>query len=942
MEYDFKKTEAKWRSEWDNKEAFASEPDSTKKKFYITVAYPYPSGGMHVGHARTYTVPDIFARYKRMKGFNVLFPMAWHVTGTPIVGAVKRLKDGEEKQLKVLKETYGMTDAELSKIDTPMDYARYFIDNHYIPSMRSMGYCIDWRRQFTTNDAHYNKFITWQYESLHKKGLVREGKHPVRYCTSCKNPVTTHDLLEGESAEMQEWTLLKFPLVGSSDLLIAATLRPETMYGQTNMWVNPELSYVRTKVTTPGGKEESWIISRDCAEKLPFQDYSVEITGEIKGKELCGKVCEAPAIGREIPILPSSFPDPKVATGLVTSVPSDAPYDFIALKELKENPESLKDFGIEPETLNSIDVIPILSTKKFGACAAEKICSQMGINSLSQKDKLDIATKEVYKEGFHTGVMSKNSGPYGGKPVTVAKEMMREDFLKKGVAELINDFSEPVVCRCGAKVLVSNADSWFLRYSEPEWKILSKNCVDALNCIPETTRPEYYHTIDWLNDWPCIRNFGLGTKLPFDERFIIEPLSDSTVYMAFYTLSHILKDLPPESLKPELFDYVFNEVGDPKTIADSCGLSEETLKSLRESFSYWYPLDWRGTASELIGNHLTFMIFHHTALFHKAQWPKGIVCFGMGLLEGAKMSSSKGNVVLLKEAIDKFGADVVRLFLMSNAEPWQDFDWREKEVIGAQKALNKFYNLASEIILKKDAGSESAIDAWLLSRWQETKKEVGTALDSFQTRKALQTGFFEVFKLLNWYERRGGTNNKLRLEILDEWVRMIAPFTPYVSEEIWSMMGKKGFVLDAPYPVCDDSLIDKKAEAAEDIIESLLEDIAKIGEITKKAPSKISFYLPESWKYELFEKVSQGAQIPDLMKDDKFRVHGKQVVKLFRKAKELNFDSGWDVSDDKKVIESAVPFLKSELSCEIEIDPKEDPQEKRKFAVPKKAAIFIE
>jgi len=161
MAYDIKKVEDKWRGKWAEAKVFEPEP-SDKPKFYITVAYPYPSGGMHVGHARTYTVPDIFARYKRMKGFNVLFPMAWHVTGTPIIGAVKRLKDKEENQLKVLKGVYGMTDAELDKIETPMDYARYFIDNHYIPSMQGMGYAIDWRRQFTTNDAHYNKFITWQ------------------------------------------------------------------------------------------------------------------------------------------------------------------------------------------------------------------------------------------------------------------------------------------------------------------------------------------------------------------------------------------------------------------------------------------------------------------------------------------------------------------------------------------------------------------------------------------------------------------------------------------------------------------------------------------------------------------------------------------------------------------------------------------------------------
>ena len=190
---------------------------------------------MHIGHARTYTVPDVIARFKRMQGYNVLFPMAWHVTGTPIIGALKRMKEGEEKQLKVLKEVYGMTDEEINSIQDPMDFAKYFIDNHYREGMKKLGYSIDWRRQFTTNDKHYNQFITWQYKSLYKRGLLRKGLHPVKYCLKDKNPVTTHDLLEGEEAEIQEFTLLKFKF--NDEFIIAATLRPETIFGVVNVWV---------------------------------------------------------------------------------------------------------------------------------------------------------------------------------------------------------------------------------------------------------------------------------------------------------------------------------------------------------------------------------------------------------------------------------------------------------------------------------------------------------------------------------------------------------------------------------------------------------------------------------------------------------------------------------------------------------------------------------
>lgn len=930
--YDFKKVEGKWRKEWDGAKVFEPEP-SKKPKFYITVAYPYPSGGMHVGHARTYTVPDIFARYKRMKGFNVLFPMAWHVTGTPIIGALRRMKEKEAKQIKVLKDVYGMTQKDMDAIKEPIDYARYFIDNHYIPSMRGMGYAIDWRRQFTTNDLHYNRFITWQFNSLHKRGLVKEGKHPVRYCTKCKNPVTAHDLLEGEEAEMQEWVLLKFKY--EDCFIIAATLRPETMYGQTNMWVNPDVEYVKADVDG-----ECWLITQQCADKLVYQGKRVDVKGKVKGSEFVGKTCHAPGLNKEILILPSSFPNPDIATGFVTSVPSDAPFDWIALKELQKDEKTCKKYGLDCAQIKALEVIPIIKTKKFGENAALKICEQMKITSLDQAKELETATKEVYKEGYHTGVMLDTCGEYKGMPVERAKEAMKGDFMAQGLADMMYEFSEPVVCRCGGKAVVADADSWFLTYSSDEWKALARGCVQDLNCVPENTRNEYYHTIDWLKDWPCVRNFGLGTKLPVDDRFMIEPLSDSTIYMSFYTIAHLVKDLKPEQLTESFFDFVYKGEGKAEAVSKETGIDEKKIREIKQSFDYWYPLDWRCTASELIGNHLTFMIFHHTAIFPKDKWPQGIVAFGMGLLEGAKMSSSKGNVVLLKNAIEKHGADVVRLFLMSNAEPWQDFDWREKEVIGAQKALARFMAFADSVHKMKES-KESPLDKWLVSKLQETKKTVNESLEGFQTRKALQAGFFEVFSALRWYERRGGKNKAVLEQFLNEWTRLMAPFTPYACEEVWSKIGE-GFVLDAAYPEADEKKIDKKAETGETMIEGLIADIEKIIEMTGKKPKKISVFSSEDWKYELFEKFEKGAQIGDVMKEDKFRQKGKEVPNLFKKSKEMRFLPGWTKEDEEPILSDAREFLEAELGCTVTLNPEEDPQNKARFALPMKPAIYLE
>lgn len=939
MAFDPKSVEGKWKKKWADAGVFHSEPND-KPKYYITVAYPYPSGGMHIGHGRTYTVPDIFARYKRMKGFNVLFPMAWHVTGTPIVGAVKRLKDREAKQMHVLQDVYKVTDEELKQLETPMGFANYFIQNHYIASMQALGYSVDWRRQFTTNDLHYNRFVTWQYDSLKKKDLVREGKHPVRYCLQCKNPVTAHDLLEGENAEIQEWTLLKFKLSDKKlgdCFIVAATLRPETMFGQTNMWVNPDVEYVKARVGN-----ECWIISPECAAKLAYQDKKAEIIGNVAGKELVGKTCVAPAINREIIILPSKFPDPKIATGFVTSVPSDAPFDYIGLKELQGSEAECKKYGLDYAKIKSIQPLPIIKTKKFGENAAATLCAQMGIKSLADAKKLEDATKEVYKEGFHTGVMLGNCGEYSGMPVEKAKEAMREDFLRQGLADTMYEFSEGVKCRCGSQVVVSNADSWFIRYSDEEWKALARGLVAQLDCVPEQNRSEYLHTIDWLKDWPCVRNFGLGTHLPFDPRFMIEPLSDSTIYMAYYTIAHLIKDLKPEQLTDDFFEFAFKGVGKADEISKKTGIDKKLLEKIRKSFDYWYPLDWRCTAGELIGNHLTFMILHHAALFPREKWVKGIVCFGVGLLEGSRMSSSRGNVVILKEAVDKFGADVVRLFLMSNVEPWQDFDWRENEVIGAQKALMRFIAFADTA--KEAKGKPSPIDAWLLSKLQNAKKVMNESLDHFQTRKALQAGFFEVFNLLRWYERRGGNNPTVLKEFLKDWVRMIAPFTPFTSEEVWASLDSdaKGFILDANYPEADKSKVNIKAEISERSIEELMVDIDNIKKMTGKTPKKISVFTAETWKYELFEKIAGGAEISDVMKDEKFRKFGKEIPNLFKKAGGTNFVSGWAKPDEDKALTDALVFLEKELGCSVIINPKEDPRGKARFALPMKPAVYLE
>jgi len=914
--------EDKWLKKWQDAELFKAKPDKERKKFYLTVAYPYPSGAMHIGHARTYTVPDVIARYKRMQGFNVLFPMAWHVTGSPVLGTAERIKRKDEKTLKIYGDLYRVPKETLETFSDPLKIVDYF-SKDYKSLMNRMGYTIDWSREFITITPQYSKFIEWQYTTLKGKNLVKTGEHPVRYCPSCDNPVGDHDLMEGETASINEFTVIKFKI---DDLILpAATLRPETVFGVTNMWLNPEVSYL--KVNVDG---ETWLLSREAFEKLKFIKDGLKEEGELMGSELIGKTCVNPLDSKEVPILEASFVKPGYATGVVMSVPAHAPYDYIALKDLGSDIES----------------IVIIDGKKYKGNPAEEIIKEMGITD-QEDSKLEEATEILYREEHGKGNMAKGIKGYGGMPVRDAREKVTEELVNSGKGDIFYEFSEqPVICRCGSQCFVKILkDQWFVRYSDEQWKKSTHKCLNDMGIIPQETKDNFSYFIDWLNDWACTRRVGLGTKLPWDPKWIIEPLSDSTIYMAYYTISKHIREIEPKKLTPEVFDYIFLGKGNEDKISKSAGIPADSLKKIREEFLYWYPPEWRLSAKDLVGNHLTFHVFHHTAIFPKENWPKGMVVFGMGLLEGEKMSSSKGNIILLEDAIDKYGSDTIRMFLMSNAEPWQDFDWREDLLKNTARKLKQFYWLVEYAAGLTDESPMSDIDRWILSRINKAINETRASLDSFQMRKAVQSGFFGILNDLAWYSRRCEPNPLVMKEIANLWVRIMAPFTPFICEELWEKAGGDSFVSTAGYPEVDKEKISDEVMVKEDMIMKLREDIQNILEATKTKPKKIYVYPAPEWKRKLFAEIKAGKQINTLMQDPELKPHGKEISSLMKRVRADDIPSIIiSVDDEVGYLQESADFLKKEFNCDVEIQPKaeNDPQGKAKVALPMKPGIYFE
>ena len=947
-------TEKKWQKKWADEKLFESNPND-KEKLFITVAFPYPSGAMHIGHGRTYTVPDVYARFKRMEGYNVLFPMAWHVTGAPVIGIADRIKRKDPWTLNLYENVHRVPKDELPKLEDPEYIVRYF-SSEYNEVMHDMGYSIDWRREFRTIDPTYKKFIEWQITTLYEKGLVQRGEHPVKYCPNCDNPVGDHDLLEGEGVGVNELTLLKFQI--DDKILVTATLRPETIVGATNIWLNPDVEYVLVKAN-----DEKWVITKEAHYNLEQQIKDLDIISEINPNDLIGKMAINPFTGNEIPIFPASFVSASYGSGVVFSEPADAPADYIALKDLKKNEELISKYNLE-EIIENVVPIPVCTVKGYGEIPAADIIERLGITDQND-EKLHEATNELYKIQHSKGTIIDSIPGFGGKKVRFAREELKEELISKNMATIMYDFAErPVVCRCGNNCVVKIMDDqWFMKYSNPEWKEKTHEVLNRETIIPPEIKNNFNYYIDWLDDWACSRKVGLGTRLPWDNKWLIEPLTDSTIYMSYYSIARFLKDMNPDDLNPAFFDKVYLNKD-----SDDIKVAPEIVEEIQNEFNYWYPLDWRLSAKDLVGNHLSFLMFHHSAIFPEDKWPKGTVVFGMGLLEGNKMSSSKGNVILLKDAIEDYTADVVRLFLMASAEPWQDFDWREKGVLGTKRRLEWFREFAGKVEEIKGSALDltniekveltRTIDLWMLSQLNQHIKASTEALEVFQTRKALQESLFLLKKDIDHYIYR--VNHLLDKKdpaviyvlstVLESWIRLLAPFTPHTCEELWSNYGGKGFVSVAKWPEADESMISSEIEKSEELVQNLIKDINQIKNMVGEDAQKVHVYLAPDWKWDLY-KIANDVGKPDIgqimgraiganIYDDK-----KEIAAVAKKVgREMTKTKYVGKINEAQIIDDALEYISNEVSSEVIVhtDDSYDPQNKARNAMPYKPAILIE
>jgi len=339
-----------------------------------------------------------------------------------------------------------------------------------------------------------------------------------------------------------------------------------------------------------------------------------------------------------------------------------------------------------------------------------------------------------------------------------------------------------------------------------------------MNTYTKETGKKFNASLDWLNQWACSRTYGLGTKLPWDTQFLIESLSDSTIYMSYYTVAHLLQggvldgsSLGPIGLKPEDMDeaawsYVLLN-------RDYSGPHKEKLDRLKYEFEYWYPVDIRVSGKELIPNHLTFFLYNHAAVWDQdeTKWPKSVRANGHVLLNGKKMSKSTGNFLTLTEAIERFGADGTRFALADAGDSLEDANFTDESGDTGILRLYTEVEWIKSVLATKDTLRKGPADTFLDrvfdNQMSKSVRETEGHYEQTDFREALRTGFYDLQSYRDGYRTSVGAegmNYDLVMKFVEIQAILISPITPHVSEWIWKSLGKTGSVRFASWPVVKD------------------------------------------------------------------------------------------------------------------------------------------
>ncbi len=955
--------ERKWQTKWRESRIFEANPVQGLKKFYITVPYPYANGPLHIGHGRTYTIGDIVARYKRLRGFNVLYPMAFHITGTPIIAFSEMISRGDEKTRSLYREYIrlyieddSIVDEVLESFKNPLTLAVFFAERIQ-RDFEELGYSIDWRRKFHTGESIYQRFVTWQYYRLMEKGLIARGDHIVTYCLLHQQPEGEDDIQDADvnPVEILEYTAVKFKLEDTGEYLLASTLRPETLFGAVNLWVNPGAEYIVFE-----WRGEKYVVSSEAFVKLTYQypEEELKVIRSTTGREFIGKYAVS-ALNQRLIVLPAKFVDPDNATGIVYSEPSDAPYDYVALVELKRNSAALAEYGLEESIVSRIEPVKIIDVPGIVGHHAEEAVKRAGIER-QDDPRLEDVTGEVYREQYYRGVMRVEDPEFNGLSVREAREKMRSKLYAQGSAIPFYELNRKAWCRAKGKIIVAKIKGqWFINYNLDWLKKSAREVLlrNELRIFPSKYAKQFIDVLDWLEKRPCARKRGIGTRLPWDQGWIIESLSDSTIYMAFYTIAHIIRErgIREDQLIPDVFDYVFLGKGDVMEVSSKSGIPVEVLEDMRREFTYWYPVDQRHTGTPHISNHLTFYILHHIALFPREQWPRVISLNETVIREGTKMAKSKGNVIPLRHIVTKYSADLFRLYIAWAAELDSVLDWREVEVSRVLDSIIRFTNIAKEAVSAKCINvGDDLFTKWFKSKFAEISQKGSQMIEDMEIRKYIQHVFFDALTLVDKYRDFKGQEYVCGVrDVLRDWITLLNPVIPHLTEEINSWLGYKEFLSTSKWP--EIRVIDEELIVLVDSIEKIVSDIKEISSLLKKPASRVHVIVAPEWKREIARLVLAGWDLKAVIETmrAKYGLKGREmeIVDAFNTYKKMNREELEKIAKtasrrEYEVLVATREYMEGKLGLSILVLWEEEARHKNipraERALPLKPALYID
>jgi leucyl-tRNA synthetase len=760
-EINFKKIEQKWQKKWEEKKAFEVSEKSKKPKFYVLEMFPYPSAsGLHVGHALNFTIGDIHARFKRMTGFNVLYPMGYDALGLPAENAA------------IKEKTH------------PGDYTKKSAAN-FMKQQKALGFSYDWSRIVNTSYPEFYKWDQWIFLKMFEKEIAYRKKAPVNWCSSCKT-VLANEQAQGGICErcktpldikhLEQWffkitnyseeildkidsldwpaktKLMQKNWIGKSygteidfeinnKKWLVFTTRPDTIFGVTFMVVSAQHTKLMELITEKQKREvESFLKRLKSVSEKELEDLEKEGV-------FTGSYAINPLTKEKIPVYAGNFVIADYGSGMVMAVPAHDQRDFEFAKKYE---------------------IPI----------------KIVIDPIGQEIEKPEKMTHAYTEKGNLV----NSGEFNGINNEEAKEKITEFLRKKNLGKKVVQFKlrDWLISRqryWGTPIPVVYCEKCgIVPVSEKELPVELPKKVKFGEGNPLTTNEK------WINT-KCPKCKGKARR----ETDTMDTFVNSSWYFLRYCDSKNTK---------EIFD--------------------------KNKVKYWMPIDQYIGGAEHACMHLIYCRFYtkflrDLGLLDFDEPAKKL--FHQGMLHGAdgnKMSKSLGNVVDPLDIIKKYSADSLRLALMSFASPDSDTNWDEKVLVGSYKFLKKVYEYFENVRIIKNS------DAKTESKLNKIINEVTNQVENFKYNLAI----IKIRELFN------SLPEECSKDILGKSLKLLHPFCPHITEELWEKLGNKKFISLSEWPVADEKKIDSKFEKQEEAMEKIVADILNIQKIVEARGEK--------------------------------------------------------------------------------------------------------